>query len=104
MEHRGAKIQVDVEEYTRGGYKSDSVLLILHSGRRITPYECRIKKEYQFTLDGLFKIMYSENLKVLIPQFNLISSVLFPKSEPSGDLYCVPVSLTWEHGLGSKNE
>lgn len=67
----------DVEEWGRYGTLSPKTHIFLYKGRRIVPYEQRLKG-ISVSLNGLFKLVYGEALAKLIPPvrnpfLNLIS-------------------------------
>lgn len=50
-------------------------------------------------LDGLFKVVYGSDIKVLMPETSkLVQAVGFSKEERIGDHFEQPVALTFEHG------
>lgn len=55
--------------HTRGGSKSDKLVMIHYRGKRLTPYEQRIRG-WSWSLNMLFKITYGEALRSLITESN----------------------------------
>lgn len=69
--------KLPVQIFTRGGYMSPFCSLILWEGRRITPYEQRLKGwVIDYTLNDLFKITYQELVSKLVPEANAFLRLL----------------------------
>jgi hypothetical protein len=68
-----------------------SVWIIQYKGRRITPYEQRLRG-WSFGLNALFSIIYGDKIKDLIPDYNPFYK-LIPKNETTGQLYFEPIRL-----------
>lgn len=99
----GKPLSIDVEEYTRGGSKSPSLLIFIQNGKRYVPY-ARKGMQFNLTLTGLFKMTYSETFEDMLcfTKSNILLSLL-PKIEPGGAFY-TPIILGVTHGVSSKNE
>lgn len=82
----GKELRVDVEVWTRDGTESPTTYILHYNGRRITPFEQRIRG-WSFTLNGLFKLVYSEHLERLIPTDSFMKIIL---DKSSGSLYPLP--------------
>lgn len=89
----GQTIQISVEIHGRLGTSSPETWYIRYKDRLISPYEQRIKG-WKFSLDSLFKIVYYDAIKHLIPRgIGLLDKLQFKNKDYSGDLYSVPVVL-----------
>lgn len=97
----GAKKQAILEIHTRGG-DSEPLHIYIVDGKRLTPFERRIKG-YSLDLDGLFREVYGSCMKDLVfrskPWSDLFETRVF-----TGDLYCVPVVLSAKHGFEYKKD
>ena len=83
------KGKVDVEVYSRGGTKSDSLWIFIHNGKRLTPFAQRLYN-YAVTFPGLFKISYGDMMKDLVYHSNPFLS-LAKKNQDDGFQGYVPV-------------
>lgn len=88
----GSKVTVEV--YTRGGWQSPTLEIFLYKGRRVTPFEARVRGLPGPTLEGLFALTYWDFGKLVnswtkSPIFDRI-----PKKEP--DSYLIPIRLSPE--------
>lgn len=87
--YKGQKYKVSAKIFSRGGIKSNSLILYYFEDRWITPFECKIRS-IQPTFNGLFMQLYSHRIKDLIPQDFLL---IKPLKEFSGNLYNIPIKL-----------
>lgn len=65
------KIFVDIEVHQKLN-SLFSVHIIRFEGRRITPFENKIRGLFEYTLEGLFKIVYGNTIKDLVSIDNVI--------------------------------
>lgn len=59
----------DILIYSRFGSKSPELWIIVSEGKRITPFEMKVRG-YKLTLNSFFKVVYRESIKNLIPHDN----------------------------------
>lgn len=84
------EIQVSVEAWGREGTESPTTYIILYNGRRIAPYEQRLKG-WNLTLNALFALVYGEGIKTLVsPGRSFLN--LIPKEVNSFGFH-VPVKI-----------
>lgn len=61
----GSSTKAQIHVYSRNGWKSNKLIMIHVNGKRITPYEQRLRG-YKLDLSTLMRIMYSESLRKLV--------------------------------------
>ncbi len=65
----GVSTKVDVEIHSRGGSKSPTLDIVRYKRKRITPYQAKCLK-LTYTLNTLFKLVYSPKMTTLVPLHN----------------------------------
>ena len=85
--HNGEKVRRTVLIFGRRGSKAPQSYYILDNGRKISPYEQRLRG-WSFGLNGLFKLVYSRAIAELIPSSNGFLKII--KRESKGVPYVKP--------------
>lgn len=90
--YNGKKVTVDIERHSRNGSKSPQLDIYIFKGKRITPFEQRIRG-WGITLHGLFKTVYSNKLSDFLYQENHLMKLIKKDTKWSGSKYVTPVVL-----------
>lgn len=89
---QGKEVNVDVEVWQRF-HSIFSVWLTHYKGRRITPFEQRLRG-WKWPLNAMFKIVYSEHIGALTAESNPFMNLI-----PKDNNYYQPVILGEDHGV-----
>lgn len=64
----GKIVKADIETYTRGETKSDTLYIVIIKAKRYVPFACKKYKIY-FTLNFLFRLIYEPQIKLLLESY-----------------------------------
>ncbi len=86
-------VKVDVYRYGRKAHGDIYLEILVYKGKRITPFENRLRGLLQYTFQGLFRVTYEPMLDQLIlgDRLGLIRHI--PKGSWIGSRYPTPKEL-----------